>query len=306
MQSGLKELAELLLNNTMPRTVSLDETVMKPDGNIMPNFIFVPKGMELQSTKRFIDEHKKVPDRRRGKILTDDIGSFVDLVNRNKNTDSVVFARCDASENCLDAALVSIIDYHPSGSDNDKANNCEFRIIYPFPLSSEIKRWVKLNGVRVSQLQFAQFLEDRIIEISTPSEEATRIIKGLGGKCAEGIEMLELARDLEIYSTSQFKSRQKISSGEYEMKFTSEHKDATGKPITIPDYFVIKIPLFSGEIEAKEVIARLRYRIKDNSSVEWFFELYRLDVAFKEQFRQTCAAVKQSTDLPLYFVSEIG
>ena len=71
--------------------------------------------------------------------------------------------------------------------------------------------------------------------------------------------MLELSRNLEIYSQESYRQKNKLSSDETELKFTSQHVDAGGKPIKIPDFFVIQLPLFDGGI-SERVLVRLRYR----------------------------------------------
>ena len=71
--------------------------------------------------------------------------------------------------------------------------------------------------------------------------------------------MLELSRNLEIYSQESYRQKNKRSSDETELKFTSQHVDAGGKPIKIPDFFVIQLPLFDGGI-SERVLVRLRYR----------------------------------------------
>jgi len=111
----------------------------------------------------------------------------------------------------------------------------------------------------MDQAEFALFLEEHIIEMSAPTDEDRAAVDGLKPKFADPMDMLSLSRDLEIYSKESVRQALKLSSGERNLQFTTEHCDADGKPISIPDFFVVQMPLFDGG-ESHRILARLRYR----------------------------------------------
>ncbi len=288
------EFAETIRRNMEPRSIqtargSFDHA----------EIAVVPYGMNAVSLKPFLDEYRTKPDRRTGTATVDTLGSFMDLANRFKNDDSAVFARAQVTENAISASLTAIFNYHPANGENTDAQFSDHRALYSFPTSKDFKFWLNGNRKPMGQLEFALLLEERLMDMSAVTDADRAAIEGLKPTFADPLTILELSRDLEIYSDETFKSKGKLSSGETEMKFTSEHKDATGKPVTIPDFFVIQLPLFEGG-DPQRLLVRLRYRLKD-AAVVWFYELYRVDQALETAFADACEHVKTLTDLPVYF-----
>lgn len=123
-------------------------------------------------------------------------------------------------------------------------------------------------------------------------------MSGLGVRFADPAEMVELSRDLEIYSKEHVKQAGRLSSGEKEIRFTVEHLGADGRAVRVPDVFLINIPMFSGA-QAVRVPVRLRYR-KTGEKLLWLYDLYRLDRAFQQAYNEACDTVERETGLPLY------
>lgn len=289
-----KELAETLRENMKPELKTIEKgTSAKAD------FLLVPNGMKAESVKKYLDEYREKPERRAGTIKTSRVQSFIDITNRFKGPSSVLFAEVNVEDRKISANITAIFDYHPSGEDTQNADNLGHRATYGFPISKAFKNWLDQNTNAMSQIEFAYFLEKRINDMSSPTEEDKALIEGLKPKFADPIEILELSRDLEIYSNEAFVSRNKLSSGETELKFTNQHVDGSGKPIKIPDFFVINVPVFEGG-PRQRVLSQLRYRKKD-STVVWFFELYNIDEMLHESFDKSCAEVEKAVGLPLFF-----
>lgn len=298
-----RQLAEVIHDNTKPQIMALHT----PSEIEQPQALLIPKSMQALAVKDITDRYKVRPDRRKGTVRADEINSFIELVNRFKSEDTVIFADQGAyigSEHnralpSPGSSITGIIDYHPLGSDNKAADNCEFKVKYSFPLSQDIKRWMASDGASFSQLDFSRFLEDRVLDIAVPTDEDRELVENLKPYFADSLQILELARDLEIYSKETIKQKGRLSSGETEVRFSTEHTDGSGKPIRIPDFFVINVPIFAGDALTR-VLVRLRYRLKDGS-VLWSYELYRIEEEMEEQFRAVCDLVMTQTELPLYY-----
>src|SRR5262249_37598297 len=155
--------------------------------------------------------------------------------------------------------------------------------------------WLESNCKIMGQQDFALFLEEHHLEMASPVDEDRLSIGDLASSFAQPLEVLELARDLEIYSQESYRSKNNLSSGETEIRFTAEHVDAGNKPVKIPNFFVIQMALFEGGDRVR-IPVRLRYRLKDGR-VAWFYDLYRVDKALNEAFTMACMRVKADTTL---------
>ena len=264
-------------------------------------YAVVPKGMEIKSLQPLVNEFLSKPKFREGTVKLDRLGSFCAIVNRFKCEDTALFAKGKILDNDIEASLLAVFDYYPEGKENTLTGRCQHKALYNFPISKEFSFWLSNNSKVLSQGEFAELLEDRINDLVVAvTDEATTFV-ALNPKFADPIEILELSRDLEIYSNEQCKQKVKLASGETELKFTSEHVDGSGKPITIPDFFMINIPIFEmGDYQSIPV--RLRYRLSQGS-VKWFFELYRIDQVFDEAFHEACDEAVSTTELPLFIGS---
>lgn len=263
------------------------------------SLMLVPNGMKAVSLKPFIDEQKLHPDLRKGTANHQRLQSLIDHANRFKGEASVLFAKAEVAKTSITASIQSIFDYHPAGSDLAKADNLKHRGLYEFPIAKDFVFWLEHNGDLMAQDEFALFLEEHVIEMASPTDEDKALVTGLSPRFAEPIDILSLSRDLEIYSKDMVKQALKLSSGERELKFSTEHCDADGKPVAIPDFFVVQMPLFDGG-ESHRILARLRYR-KAGERLVWAYDLYRIDRTLEEAFQVACSAVQTETALPLFY-----
>lgn len=280
--------------NTRPQLLDLSR------GDHAKNAVLlVPEGMRVHKIKEYLDEYLLKPERRKGTITADRLGSFIDVVKRFKSKESVLFAQAVITDNTMKASIQAIFDYHPAGDKVEEADNAGHKAKYEFPISKDFAFWLKNNATMMGQADFALFLEERVIEMVAATDEDKAKIDGLSPKFADPLEMLTLSRDLELNATESVKQKMKLSSGETEIAFTSTHTDATGKPVTLPDFFVIRMPIFEGG-SVERILVRLRYRIL-NQKVSWAYDLYRIDTVLEAAFEKDCAYAQKQTELPLFF-----
>lgn len=288
------ELAQAVKDNMKPQVISAVAGDHKD-----AQFLLAPNSMSLHSLKKFLDENRKVPERRKGIAHHDRISSLVDHINRFKGAASVLFARASVEENSIEAHIAAIFDYHPIGDDVTKADNGNHRALYEFPIAKDFKFWIENNAKAMSQEEFALFLEERVVEMAAVTAEDRAAVSGLAPLFADPVEVLELSRDLELYSQETVKQAVKLSSGEKEIKFSTQHVDSNGKPVRIPDFFVVCLPLFEGGA-AQRILVRLRYR-KNGERLIWAYDLYRIDRTLEAAFDQACETVTKATELPIFY-----
>lgn len=249
-------------------------------------------GIELKSVKPFIDEWAAAPDRRAGIATAMTLQSLIDLTNRHKDEDSVLFANLGASG----ANISAIFDYHKI---DGAPRFGKHRAVYSFPLSEEWKAWQASNGREMKQSEWAAFIEDRIADLAAPSDDESKEFESLfQTKIATPAEMITLSRGMQISVEGKVKEARNLTSGEAEIIFEEVHKDGSGQKLVVPGLFIINIPLFVDAAYTR-LIARLRYRRREQSII-WFYQLYRAADMVREAMRQDAAHVAKETVLPLF------
>lgn len=240
-----------------------------------------------------IAKYRRYPERRRGTAKAFTVAAFIDMVNRHKYTDATaVFA------DALSATpkLLAVIDYHALDA---TPGWCQHRIGYEFPLTEEFKTWRGGAGTAMSQLEFAQFLEDHAAELAVATAEEREAFEGLfRDTFATPHELVGLSRDLEIHVGARVKRQERLKSGERIVQFDEAHVGSDGEPVRIPGLFMVSVPPFIDGNPIR-VPARLRYRVR-NGDLSWSYDLYRLDAHVQAAVRAEATAVADATGLPVY------
>lgn len=257
----------------------------------------VPAGRTLVSLKKFRDEYRTQPERREGTASLATLDSFCELARRFSDGDSAIFAD---TFNRSAPKLIAVFDYHRAGGDGQPRFG-RHRAVYDFPLSEEWKAWTSKTGP-MGQAEFAEFLEDRIVDVMDPKSVGSTIeslATQLGIGLASPQRLLDLSRGLAVRVGRNIVNRQNLSTGETQLVFEEEHNGDDNQPLKVPGAFAIAIPVFRGDVPI-QIGVRLRYRI-ERGSVLWFFSPQRLDAVFDHQVLESCELAKGNTLLPLYF-----
>ena len=265
------------------------------EGNVIPLAALykgVDEGFVEIDLKQHVDKWRTAPERRKGTASALTLLSFNELVNRHKDDSSAVFADIISHE----PKLTAVIDYHEL---DGVARFSQHRIVYKFPLSDEWKIWVGVDGKGLPQQAFAEFLEDRISDISlaTDAEKAFyegKLLVKFGTPSAINI----LSRGLTININSVVANAVTLQSGEGQIVFEEKHTDAKGKPLDIPGLFMIDVPLFFGGASIR-VPVRLRYR-KQGGMLMWSFALYNPKLFVKNALEGDLGVVREATGLPVF------
>lgn len=246
----------------------------------------------LKSIDSQIENYRLHPEHRRGTAKAFTVAAFIDMVDRHKDANSAVFA------DALSATpkLLAVIDYHAA---DGTPRWCQHRIGYEFPLTEEFKTWRAGAGTAMSQLEFAQFLEDHAAELAVATAEERKEFEGLfRDTFATPHELVGLSRDLEIHVGARVKRQERLKSGERIVQFDEAHVGSDGEPVRIPGLFMVSVPPFIDGNPIR-VPARLRYRVR-NGDLSWSYDLYRLDAHVQAAVRAEAMAVADATGLPVY------
>lgn len=275
-----------------------------------------------RDVKNLTDAHRTAaeylkPARRKGTAKLTDLQSLINWANRFKGGTSALFANPN-----MDApSLTCIADYHAEGAiDPDNvagdptARHCHHRAIYDFPLSDEWNAWMAISGVPLKKDDMGEFIEANAKDIMDPTPA---VLKGkesdknaawenrlvntalqIEGHYGQLAQLLAMSKQFQVYETSDLTVKTNRDTGESEIQFTNEHKDATGKPLNIPNLIIIAIPVFRGGALYRMPV-RFRYR-KSGGQITFIMSIYTPEKAFEASFKEALSVATIATALPLF------
>jgi uncharacterized protein YfdQ (DUF2303 family) len=247
---SLNELVRLGTDAAKPREV--------PGGNIP--YALVPEGFTLQTLENFIhNEHNATPERVKATVSVLDAESFVEYYTLFNDPNSRMFA----DETNL--SVTAILDYHAAGEGTPRWGH--HRLKLGLRKSVEWERWTGSNGKQLTQQQFAEFLEQNSLDISSPSPAS----------------IVEVARDLDAHTEVEFGAGQRMENGQVRFRYTEQIKATVGGgSMEVPERFTLSISVFIGGTPIA-VDALLRFRVKDGKLVLWY-TLIRPEQATRDAF----------------------
>lgn len=211
-----------------------------------------------------LEKYQVKPSRVKETLTVSTEQSFVDYLAKFALTNTLV--RFNDNDYCVSAN----IDYHRSSLD---AEWCEHNAHYKCPKSDELIVWIRNNKTKMTQVEFAEFVEDNIKDFQSPS----------------GAELLEMATNFTINRDANFSSGVRLSSGEFQFQFSEENKKGS---VTVPEKIEIGIPVFKNG-QAYRVQAKLRYRLHSGKLTLWY-ELIEINSIMDDAFKNVCDFIKEN------------
>ena len=193
------------------------------------------------------------PARRSGTAKLKDLDSLILWANRFKGETSALFANPEMSA----PSLTCIADYHGAGpidplspTGDPSARHCHHRAVYNFPLSKEWQAWMRISGAALDKDEMGEHIESHAKDIMDPTPsllslresdenqpwenrliQTARQIEGHYGQLSR---LLAMSRRFQVYETSDLTVKTNRDTGESEIQFLNEHKDADGAPLSVP------------------------------------------------------------------------
>lgn len=259
----------------------------------VPVFVNRESG-RVDAVAELFERFRFAPARKSGTAKVTTLESFIELGQRHETDDSAIFADTDWQK----PSLTMVVDYHQAVA-GGVADNGKHRIRYDFPLSDEWKAWVAVDGKPMDQGDFAEFIEDHIAELSTPDGlEEEEFRHKFGFRVAYPTEMHTLSRGLQVFAETRVKNAVTLQTGEGQISFEEEHRDANGNKIDVPGMFILSVsPFFMGE--PCRIPVRLRYRLA-GGSIKWIVKLYRPDVYITQQVMRDMEKAASETGAPAF------
>lgn len=162
------------------------------------------------------------------------------------------------------------------------AGHRDHRVVLKLQQTVAWQKWLELDGKLMDQVQLAELLEDRAIDIIEPSSA----------------DMLEIAQSFEASSKAEFKSSARLSSGERQFVYEENVQARAGKgELTIPSTFRIAVRPFEGA-PAYGMTARFRYRLREGQ-LKLGYKLERPEDVLAEAFREVVVSAGELCDTPV-------
>lgn len=321
-----KNIAETIIDE-MRSHGELDIASMPTQENpLAPYIVSTPRDKVLHDLTDKIRASQQTlkPQQRTGKAQLADLDSLIGWTNRFKGPDTVIFGQIHPSPR-----LVTVIDYHGQGAPINSATDADplanygrHRAVYDFPVSEEWKRWTAIDGMSLDKDVFGEFIEAQASDFLDPTpaligstvndsdiepweRRMIEVAAKIQGRFGQYSAINLLSRELKIHEVGHIEVKTNRDTGEAQVQFLTEHRSPDGTPLTLPNLFMIAIPVFE-EGALYRLAVRFRYR-KAGSDVKFIVSIYNPDAALRDAAREAMATAKDATGVPLMMgTPEIG
>lgn len=230
----------------------------------------LPEGFQRVS----LEEYLPAPTRSRGNTTLRDVASFISLVKQEAKDAQTRIYGCYEPASFKAVFNDNFMD-SPGWRDHTATFSC--------PQSVEWKTWLGKNTVKMTQADFAQFIEDNLPDIASPA----------------AADMLEISRTLEAKKKVNFASGIRLSNGQNELTYEEEISGTAAKgKLQIPEIFTIGIPVLEGG-DKYAVECRLRYRIEEGGKMFMWFDMLRPHKVVEDAIKQVWLSIEEGTGLPI-------
>lgn len=246
---------------SLPRSVNADS---------LP-YVVIPKDSQVVPLGNTVyHENREFPTRREGAVTVDDAGSFIEYFQRFCDEDSMIFAKQDSG------VVKAILDYHGAGEKQPRWK--KHTVTLTLRKTEEWAAWMQQSGVKMSQAEFAEFIEDHIPEFSNP----------------DAASMLEIATTMQASSGATMESAIRLSNGAIKFAWNETVSGKFGSGQTeCPEKFTCRMAVYQG-MGARQIECRLRYRLSAGKLTMWF-DILRSSAIEREAFSSAISEIKQAT-----------
>ncbi len=216
------------------------------------------------------------PLRKRGVVTVFDVASFNMVIKDNSDAGNVAIY---IDRNPTSPAVVAVLNGHgPAG-----AGWGDFRAEIKFRPTPQWVKWTSIDGKMMDQTPFAEFIEDNLEDIATPS----------------GATMLEIATYLEATRTANFKSGVRLANGmvQFQNLESIEAKVGAGA-VDVPEVFTLALSPIQG-VPSYGVPARFRYRIVDGR-LKLGIKLQRVEDLMDKVLAEVLAKIERGTNISVF------
>ena len=223
-----------------------------------------------------LEKYLERPTQKRGNAVLHDADSFIAYLADHRDADSRIFAKLTPST----AMFVCVLDFHQA--EVDLPRWCQHTATFSPQNTVEWNRWLKRDRVPMTQVEFAEFLEENSKQIVAP----------------DAVKMIEIALEFQAKTNVEFASAVRQANGNVAFKY-EEVTEAKGKgEMEVPTELTLGIVLFEGG-EAYAIHARLRYRI-EHKQLKFWYELINPHLIIKDALSSIQDKIEEESGVPIF------
>lgn len=257
-----------------PRSPTINGALSIEDG--IP-YAVIPDGYKLESLEHLMT----VPTRKTGTVSLSTTEAFIFYLQRHADLmSSTIYALIDAEKSVC--KMTAVIDDNSAVTPGWRQHRAQF-----VPETSvEWRRWMSKNGAKMTQADFAKWLEDNLGDIAAVTGMPT------------GTQILAMALAFEANAEKRVKSMVNLQSGGIRFEFVDDETKETKSAMEVFQRFTLGLPVFERTGDAYPVEARLKYSNSGGTLTFWY-ELIRPDRAFKTAVQTCLTKIADETNLPV-------
>lgn len=244
---------------------------------------FVPDGFQSQDMEKYLP----APATKRGAYTFSDSDSLIAYVQRHK-LDGRTTVYADINLDSFKAVFVAVINDH-DGSRDGQAWGDHRATLTPMQ-TAEWRRWIAHDRKQMSQLEFANFLEDNLRDINNNENP----------NLPTGAQMLAMAVDFRHNADHQFKKVLNLQGGGVRMEYVEDADTDTRKQMEVFREFSLGIAPFLNGLPY-QVYARLKYKVQAGN-LSFNYELVAVDRVFHDAIKGEVAKITEKLEgIPVLF-----
>lgn len=261
---------------TTANTTALASALGKPeilDVEGVPH-IALPPDWTSESAESLLDEPRRI----RAAIIAHEVSGLTSYVTRFKTFRTALYCGPRDRPQVLARVDDNQADENPDGRGlpSHVTHTCTFGC----PTTVEWKAWTGSDKRSMAQVEFAEFIEKNLRDIVEPS----------------GGDFLAAVLSFQDTGSAEFRSAVRLSDGRVQFQLTQ--KDDASQ-IKFPLQLKLGLPVFEGMPGRYEVLARLRYRIKEEKLSLWY-EIDRPDLVVRQAYADLLTFVEKETGLQVH------
>lgn len=228
--------------------------------------IALPPGWTMET----LDKNLREPRRIKAHINAHDVRGFIDYLEIFAAQDITAIYAGPRNQPKLEAR----IDDHTPGM----PSHVTHKATYACPLTHEWQQWIGYNNKPMSQVAFAEFVENNIGDVVAPT----------------GTELLNACLTFQDTGSVEFNSAIRLGDGRVQFKYIEKDES---KELKFPERVSIGIPVFEGMTGRFPIEAKLRYRIDKEKGLELRYILERPDIVLNAAYEALMTHVSDATGL---------
>jgi hypothetical protein len=258
-----------------------------------------PTHRTVEDVTPLLDRYRASPRFLQQTVHVYTVDDFVRYCDQFGSSATVVFVTPVHEQNKQQGPeVLAILDYHEAPGE---PSHCRHRVQYPLVASPGWQAWAKSQTF--DQRAFAEFIEDRCLEITEPDPGGVTVELGavLGYQVGLPSEVVRASRGLSLTIEAQVRESHTLANGSVEIQYA---ENARASEVVVPPLFAVRIPIFEGT-DPVELPVRVRYRVTEGR-VQWSLLPHRPDLLRDQAFRSLAAALSVRMPAAQVLLGRVG